>query len=48
MTAPARVRTGLELLCEQGFASLRGLTVGLVTHPAAVDAQFRHARDLLA
>jgi uncharacterized protein YbbC (DUF1343 family) len=48
MTANARVRTGLELLCQQGFAPLRGLTVGLVTHPAAVDAQLRHARDLLA
>src|SRR5438874_2245665 len=48
MPANARVRTGLELLCEQGFAPLRGLTVGLVTHPAAVDGRLRHARDLLA
>src|SRR5947199_10672909 len=48
MPANARVRTGLELLCEQGFAPLRGLRVGLVTHPAAVDGRLRHARDLLA
>jgi uncharacterized protein YbbC (DUF1343 family) len=48
MIAPTHVRTGLERLAEQGFAPLRGLTVGLVTHPAAVDGQLRHARDLLA
>jgi uncharacterized protein YbbC (DUF1343 family) len=48
MTANARVRTGLERLAGQGFAPLRGLTVGLVTHPAAVDGRLRHARDLLA
>jgi uncharacterized protein YbbC (DUF1343 family) len=48
MTARSRVRTGLELLCEQGFAALRGLNVGLVTHPAAVDGRLRHVRDLLA
>jgi uncharacterized protein YbbC (DUF1343 family) len=42
------VRTGLDLLRDQAFASLRGFRVGLVTHPAAVDAQFRHAADLLS
>jgi uncharacterized protein YbbC (DUF1343 family) len=42
------VRTGLEVLCAQLFAPLRGLSVGLVTHPAAIDRQFRHARELLA
>jgi uncharacterized protein YbbC (DUF1343 family) len=30
------------------FAPLRGLCVGLVTHPAAVDAELRHAAELLA
>ncbi len=43
-----RVRTGLEMLCADDFAPLRGLRVGLVTHPAAVDAELRHAADLLA
>ncbi len=48
MAAAVRVRTGLDCLAEQGFAPLRGLTVGLVTHPAAVDSRLRHVRDLLA
>jgi uncharacterized protein YbbC (DUF1343 family) len=47
MTGTARVRSGLECLAGQGFAPLRGLKVGLVTHPAAVDGRLRHARDLL-
>jgi uncharacterized protein YbbC (DUF1343 family) len=45
---PPRVRTGLDVLSAQGFAPLRGLRVGLVTHPAAVDSQPRHAAELLA
>ena len=48
MTTRPRVRTGLEVLCAQRFAPVRGLSVGLVTHPAAVDPHFRHAADLLA
>ncbi len=43
-----KVRSGLDVLVAQGFAPLRGLRVGLVTHPAAVDAQLRHAIDLFA
>jgi uncharacterized protein YbbC (DUF1343 family) len=35
-------------MCAQQFAPLRGLRVGLVTHPAAIDPHFRHAADLLA
>jgi uncharacterized protein YbbC (DUF1343 family) len=35
-------------LCAQDFAPLRGLRVGLVTHPAAVDHRLRHACELLA
>lgn len=42
------VKTGLEVLAAQGFAPLRGMRVGLVTHPAAVDAEFRHAIERLA
>jgi uncharacterized protein YbbC (DUF1343 family) len=48
MTTGPRVRTGLEVLCARQFAPLRGLCVGLVTHPAAIDPLFRHAADLLA
>jgi uncharacterized protein YbbC (DUF1343 family) len=48
MTTCPRVRTGLEVLCARGFAPLRRLRVGLVTHPAAIDPHFRHAADLLA
>lgn len=44
----ASVRTGLDCLIAQRFAPLRGLTVGLVTHPAAVDGQLRHIREILA
>jgi uncharacterized protein YbbC (DUF1343 family) len=47
MTLP-RVRTGLDVLAAEGFAPLRGLRLGLVTHPAAVDAELRHVADLLA
>ncbi len=43
-----KVRTGLDVLSANGFAALRGLRVGVVTHPAAVDAQLRHILELLA
>jgi uncharacterized protein YbbC (DUF1343 family) len=48
MTTRPRVRTGLEVLCDRQFGPIRGLRVGLVTHPAAIDADLRHAADLLA
>jgi uncharacterized protein YbbC (DUF1343 family) len=48
MTTCPPVRTGLEVLCARQFVPLRGLRVGLVTHPAAIDPHFRHAADLLA
>jgi uncharacterized protein YbbC (DUF1343 family) len=44
----AKVRTGLDILVAQGFAPLKGLRVGVVTHPAAVDAQLRHVIELLS
>jgi uncharacterized protein YbbC (DUF1343 family) len=47
-SSTARVRTGLDILQEQAFAPVRGLRVGLVTHPAAVDQNLRHACDLFA
>lgn len=46
--ADAPVRVGLEVLREQRYAPLHGMAVGLVTHPAAVDRDLRHAADLLA
>ncbi len=42
------VRTGLDLLADGNFRRLRGQRVGLVAHPASVDASLRHAADLLA
>jgi uncharacterized protein YbbC (DUF1343 family) len=42
------VKTGLDVLVAQKFAPLVGLRVGLVTHPAAVDSQLRHAIELFA
>ena len=48
MALQAHVRTGLDVLRGQGFAPLRGLRVGLVTHSAAVDHQLRHITELLA
>lgn len=43
-----RVRPGLDVLRDRGFAPLRGRRVGLVCHPASVDARLRHAAELLA
>jgi uncharacterized protein YbbC (DUF1343 family) len=48
MLTTLRVRTGLAVLRDQGFAPLRGLRIGLVTHAAAVDETLRPAGDLLA
>ncbi len=46
MTMPT-VQTGLEVLRRQDFAPLKGSSVGLVTHPAAVDSQLRNATEVL-
>jgi uncharacterized protein YbbC (DUF1343 family) len=40
--------TGLDRLKAEGWARLRGQRVGLVVHPASVDADLHHARDLFA
>jgi uncharacterized protein YbbC (DUF1343 family) len=42
-----RVQTGLDILVAEDFQRLRGQRVGLVAHPASVDARLRHAADLL-
>jgi len=47
-TMTIAVRTGLDVLRLQAFAPLHGMRIGLVTHPAAVDGQLRHASELLA
>ncbi len=44
----ASVVTGLDVLRQEGFARLRGRRVGLLAHPASVDAQLDHAVELMA
>jgi uncharacterized protein YbbC (DUF1343 family) len=43
-----RVKSGLDVLSEQGFSRLAGRSVGLVTNQTGVDAQGRRAIDLIA
>lgn len=42
-----RVRSGLEVLVEERPRLCRGRKVGLLCHPASVDADLRHASDLI-
>ncbi len=42
------VRPGIEVLASRRFAPLRGLRVGLVCNPTAVDRRLRHAADVLS
>ena len=46
MSAPG-VRSGLDVLRDRDFAPLRGMRIGVVTHPAAVDGNLRHICELL-
>jgi len=41
-----KVASGLDVLAEKRFIPLRGLAVGLVCNPTAVDRRLRHAADL--
>ena len=41
-----KIASGLDVLVEKRFAPLRGLAVGLVCNPTAVDRRLRHAADL--
>jgi uncharacterized protein YbbC (DUF1343 family) len=43
-----RIRVGLDRLAGESGALVRGRRVGLVAHPASVDACLRHAVDVLA
>ncbi len=42
----ATVKSGLDVLRDEGFKRLKGRRVGLLAHPAAVDANLAHAVDL--
>jgi len=43
-----RLHTGLDVLCSQDFAPLRGKSIGLVSHAAAVSSNLRTAAELFA
>jgi uncharacterized protein YbbC (DUF1343 family) len=43
----SRVRTGLEVLIHEVSHQIRGAKLGVLCHPASVDAELRHAIDLL-
>jgi uncharacterized protein YbbC (DUF1343 family) len=43
----SRVQTGLETLVTEFPKKIRGARIGLVCHPASVDAKLRHILDLL-
>ena len=45
---PEAVRTGLDVLARQNFASLSGYSIGLVTNHTGIDARGRRNIDLLA
>ncbi|PIE82902.1 MAG: hypothetical protein CSA09_04965 [Candidatus Contendobacter odensis] len=43
----SRVQTGLEVLISDYPEKIRGARIGVVCHPASVDAEFHHVLDLL-
>ena len=45
--APPRVKPGIEVLRERGFAGLEGKRVGLVTNPSGVDSRLNSTIDIL-
>jgi uncharacterized protein YbbC (DUF1343 family) len=38
---------GLDVVCQEEFQRFKGLRIGLVTHPAAIDSKFSHVLELL-
>jgi uncharacterized protein YbbC (DUF1343 family) len=42
-----RVKTGIEVLRENGFKQLKGKRVGLITNPTGVDSQLKSTIDIL-
>lgn len=47
MVFKPRVKTGLQLLVEEGFQRVAGKRIGVVTNHTSVTADFRHVVDLL-
>lgn len=45
--ASAQVKTGIDVLIQDGFGLLEGKRVGLVTNPTGVDGQLRSTVDIL-
>ena len=45
--AAQRVKTGIEVLRESGFALLQGKRVGLITNPTGVDHRLKSTVDIL-
>ena len=41
------MKTGLDVLVGEDFKRLKGARIGLLAHPASVDARFAHAVGLL-
>lgn len=48
LTAGAQVKPGIEVLRDNGFASLQGKRVGLITNPTGVDNNLVSTVDILA
>jgi len=48
IAATAQVKTGIDVLCDNGFAPLQGKRVGLVTNPTGVNRDLVSTVDLLA
>lgn len=48
INAGARVKTGIEVLRDNGFDILEGKRVGLVTNPSGVDCNLKSTIDILA
>lgn len=46
-TATAQVKTGIEVLRDNGFAQLKGKKVGLITNPTGVDRNLKSTIDIL-
>lgn len=41
------ISCGLDILCDEKFSRLRGLSIGVVTHAAAVNNKLQHLLDLI-
>ncbi len=43
----SKVRTGIDVLCEENFSALAGLRIGLITNHTGIDSTGRRTLDLL-